>query len=171
MANSAEDQQYEVLSPPTNLRSKVRELSPREAKKFDPVKAAEAALDRLSHHFGGWMDNETKALMSAWETVRAQGMNEDTLASLYQAAHNIKGQALTLGFPLVGNVAANMCHLIEAAPSPQAIPIKLAGQYVDAIRAMVLEGAKDDDNTVGVELLKTLQTVTDELVARFPPKS
>lgn len=170
MADTAKDQQYEILSPPTNLKSKVRELSPREARKFDPVKAAEAALGRLSHHFGGWMDNETKALMAAWEKISSEGMNEDTLALLFQAAHNIKGQALTLGFPLVGEVAANMCHLIETAPSPEAIPVKLAGQYVDAIRAMVLEGAKDDGNKTGVELLKTLQVVTDELVAKFPPK-
>ncbi|WP_415716377.1 Hpt domain-containing protein [Roseibium sp.] len=170
MADPAKDQQYEILTPPSNLRSKVRELTPREAKKFDPVKAAEAALSRLSHHFGGWMDNETKALMSAWEKVESDGINEETIATLFQAAHNIKGQALTLGFPLVGDVAANMCHLIEAAPSPEAIPAKLTGQYVDAIRAMVIEGAKDDGNETGVELLKTLQTVTDELVATFPPK-
>jgi HPt (histidine-containing phosphotransfer) domain-containing protein len=171
MADTAKDQQYEVLSPPTSLRTKVRELTPREAKKFDPVKAAEIALGRLSHHFGGWMDNETKALMAAWEQVNKEGMSEETLASLFQAAHNIKGQALTLGFPLVGEVAANMCHLIETTPSPQTIPLKLAGQYVDAIRAMVMEGAKDDANKTGVELLKTLQVVTDEFLAKFPPKS
>jgi len=168
MAETAKDQEYEILTPPTDLRSKVRELTPREAKKFDPVKAAEAALERLSPHFGNWMDNETRDLLSAWESVKVDGLDDDTLATLYQAAHNIKGQALTLGFPLVGDVAAGFCHLIENIPSPDKLPLELAERHVEAIRAMVMEGAKDDANKTGVKLLQTLQTVTEVYLAQFP---
>lgn len=171
MADAAKEQEYEIVSPPSDLRSKVRELTPREAKKFDPVKAAEAALSRLSPHFGNWMDNETKALMSAWSEVQAKGMSKETLATLFQAAHNIKGQALTLGFPLVGQVASSLCHLIETVPSPEKLPMPLMERYVEAIRAMVLEGAKDDGNKTGVELLETLETVTNDFLGQFPPKS
>jgi len=170
MADTAKDQEYEIVSPPSDLRSKVRELTPREAKKFDPVKAAEAALGRLSQHFGNWMDNETKALMSAWGEIQSEGMSEETLAKLYQAAHNIKGQALTLGFPLVGRVAASFCHLIETVPTPEKLPLTLTERYVEAIRAMVIEGAKDEANKTGVELLDTLENVTTEFLAQFPPK-
>ncbi|MEP3045743.1 MAG: Hpt domain-containing protein [Roseibium sp.] len=171
MADPATDQDYEIVSAPTDLRSKVRELSPREAKKFDPVKAAEAALQRLSRNFGSWMDNETQDLMSAWKQVQSEGLNDMTLAALFQAAHNIKGQALTLGFPLVGDVAASFCHLIETVPTPKALPMALVGQYVEAIRAMVMEGAKDDANPTGVKLLKTLDSVSSEYLAQFPPKA
>jgi len=170
MADTAKDQEYEILTPQTDLRAKVRELTPREAKKFDPVKAAEAALQRLSPHFGNWMDNETRELLSAWESVRTDGLSEETLATLYQAAHNIKGQALTLGFPLVGQVAAGFCELIEHLPSPDKLPMQLAERYVEAIRAMVMEGAKDDDNKTGVALLDTLRSVTDAYLAQFPKK-
>jgi HPt (histidine-containing phosphotransfer) domain-containing protein len=170
MAEIAKDQDYEILSPPTDLRGKVRELTPREAKKFDPVKAAEAALERLSSHFGNWMDNETRTLMQAWDAVRSEGLDEDTLATLFQAAHNIKGQALTLGFPLVGQVAAGFCHLIENIPSADKLPLELAERYVEAIRAMVMEGARDADNKTGVTLLETLLGVTDEYLAQFPKK-
>ncbi|MEP3428256.1 MAG: Hpt domain-containing protein [Roseibium sp.] len=171
MADPAIDQDYEIVSAPSDLRSKVRELTPREAKKFDPVKAAEEALGRLSRNFGSWMDNETKALMGAWKNVQSEGLNEETLDTLFQAAHNIKGQALTLGFPLVGDVAASFCHLIETVPSPESLPLPLVGQYVEAIRAMVMEGAKDDGNKTGVKLLTTLDSVTNEYLAQFPPKT
>lgn len=170
MADTAKDQEYEIVTPPTDLRSKVRELSPREAKKFDPVKAAEAAMQRLSSHFGNWMDNESKDLMSAWEGIQVNGLDEATLATLYQAAHNIKGQALTLGFPLVGQVAAGLCHLIENIPSPDKLPLELTGRYVEAVRAMVTEGARDDANRTGVALLETLTDVTDAYLAQFPKK-
>lgn len=171
MAETVQDpeQEYEVLTPPDDLRRKVRVLTPREAKKFDPVKAAEAALERLSSHFGNWMDNETKDLLSAWDCLQSEGLSEDTLAPLFQAAHNIKGQALTLGFPLVGQVAAGFCHLIETVPSADKLPLELAERYVEAIRAMVMEGAKDDGNKTGVELLESLESVSEDYLKQFPP--
>ncbi|PVB60017.1 Hpt domain-containing protein [Labrenzia sp. 011] len=170
MADTAKDQTCEILSPPSDLRSKVRELTPRESRKFDPVKAAEDALHRLSQNFGTWMDNETRDLTRAWEIVQSEGLSEETLATLFQAAHNIKGQALTLGFPLVGEVAASFCHLIETVPSPSALPLDLTERYVEAIRAMVKEGAKDDANRTGVQLLETLRAVTGDFLAQFPPE-
>lgn len=170
MAQSARDQDYEILQPPTDLRSKVRELTPREAKKFDPVKAAEAALERLSPQFGNWMDTETRTLMEAWERIQSDGVSEDTVAILYQAAHNIKGQALTLGYPLVGEVAASFCRLIENLPAPEALPPELTERFAEAIRAMVAEGAKDEHNRTGVELLEMLRAVTESYLAQFPAK-
>lgn len=170
MAQRAEDQDYEILHPPTDLRSKVRELTPREAKKFDPVKAAEAALERLAPQFGSWMDSETSTLMDAWARIQAEDVSEETVATLYQAAHNIKGQALTLGYPLVGEVAASFCHLIESLPSPEDLPLELTERFAEAIRAMVMEGAKDGHNRTGVELLEMLRTVTESFLSQFPPK-
>ena len=55
-------------------------------------------------------------------------------------------------------------------PSPDKLPLSLVERYVEAIRAMVAEGAKDEANKTGVELLKTLQGVTEEYLAQFPPK-
>jgi len=170
MASSAQDQDYEIVQNPTDLRKKVRELSPREARKFDPVKAAEAALARIAPHFGSWMENEARALVNAWEKVQSDGLTEETVDALYQAAHNIKGQALTLGFPLVGDVAASFCHLIETLPNKQDLPFTLAEGFVEAVRAMVSEGAKDTANKTGVELLETLRTATEAYLAQFPPK-
>ncbi|GAA0772382.1 Hpt domain-containing protein [Roseibium denhamense] len=169
MADPAKDQDYEIVTPPTDLRGKVRELTPREAKKFDPVKAAEAALQRISGHFSNWMETETESLLAAWDEIRQNGMNEAARDKLYQSAHNIKGQALTLGFPLVGDVAASFCHLIETVPSPDKLPLELTERYVEAIRAMVAEGAKDEANKTGVELLETLTAVTNAYLAQFPP--
>ncbi len=170
MSELANEQNYEVVSPPSDLRKKVRVLSPREAKKFDPVKAAETALERLSRNFGDWMENESATLTKAWQNMQREGLSDETLDPLYQAAHNIKGQALTLGFPLVGQVAASFCQLIEHLPRTDALPMALTGQFVEAIRAMVAEGAKDTDNKTGVQLLQTLQSVTDDFLNQFPAK-
>ncbi len=166
-----EESDYEILKSPTDLRKKVRKLSAREAAKFDPVKAAEAALKNLSHNFGPWMDNETRRLLECWVAIQKGGVDQERLDTLFQSAHNIKGQALTLGFPLVGQVAAGFCHLIENVKTPDRLPLDLSGRYVEAIRAMVMEGARDTDNSTGVALLQTLEQVTDEYIAGLPDAS
>lgn len=157
----------EVLSPPTDLRKKVRVLNRREAAKFDPVKAAELALQRLSGNFDGWMRTETDELIAVFETIRADGIDADNMDALFQAVHNMKGQAITLGYPLVGSVAASFCRLIEHVPGPDKLPLPLAEQYVDAIRAMVAEDARDTENATGKALLQKLSDVTEDYLAQF----
>ncbi|MEP4030031.1 Hpt domain-containing protein [Roseibium polysiphoniae] len=166
-ADLFEGEEYELVTPPSDLRKKVRIMNKREAAKFDPVKAAEIALERLSQNFGGWMSNEAAELMAAWDVVQSEGLTAENLDTLYQSAHNIKGQALTLGYPLVGSVAASFCRLIETVPSPSALPLPLVEQYVVAIRAMVAEGAKDDQNETGSALLDRLTEVTEDYLAQL----
>ena len=161
-----EDGEYETLSPPTDLRKKVRIMNKREAAKFDPVQAAEQAITRLSDNFGDWMSKETRSLLDAWHKVQENGLDQSTLDTLYHCAHNIKGQAQTLGYPLVGSVAANFCFLIEKVPASSALPLPLVEQYVEAIRAMVAEGAKDDNNATGTALLNKLSDVTNDYLAQ-----
>jgi len=166
-----DEEEREVLSPPTDLRKKVRILSKREAKNFDPVKAAEQALERLSGKFDGWMSSEASELIGAYETIRAEGLNKTNMDMLYQAVHNMKGQALTLGYPLVGSVATSFCRLLEHVPGPDKLPLSLTEQYVEAIRAMVAEDARDDKNATGAALADRLSEVTEDYLAQFPPKT
>lgn len=165
-ADLTEDNDYEVVKTPKDLRKKVRVMTAREARNFDPVKAAEVALERLSQNFDGWMANSTKELQEANELLQSKGIDEDTLDRVYQAAHNIKGQAATLGYPLVGSVAGSLCNLIEEVPSPASLPKALLEQHVDAIRAMVSENARDDGNRVGTALLAKLTEVTDDYLTQ-----
>lgn len=159
----------EFVKPPTDLRKKVRIMSPREAAKFDPVKAAEAALERLSAQFDGWMHKEADQLFSDWSAVDSDGLNGETLSKLYNTAHNIKGQAQTLGYPLAGGVASSLCHLIETINAPERLPLALLRQHVDAIRAMVAEEARDEANPTGSALLHKLRDVTLDYIGRTLP--
>lgn len=159
---------YEVVKPPRDLRSKVRVMSEREAARFDPVKSAEAALERLSADFDSWMANEAATLGAAWAEIQANGMTEEKCATLFRAAHDIKGQASTLGYPLVGAVAGSLCHLIEHVPA-ESLPAKLVAQHVDAVRAMVAETAQKEENPTARALVDRLTEVTEDFVARTAP--
>ena len=156
---------YEVVKPPRDLRAKVRVMSEREAARFDPVKSAEAALKRLSTDFDSWMANEAATLASAWSDIQENGMNEENCATLFRAAHDIKGQASTLGYPLVGAVAGSLCHLIEHVPATD-LPATLISQHVDAVRAMVAETAQKEENPTARALVDRLADVTEDFIAQ-----
>lgn len=111
------------------------------------------------------MANEARTLAEAYADIRASGINEERRDSLFRAAHDIKGQAGTLGYPLVGEVAASLCFLIERVPV-STLPLTLVGQHVDAVRAMVAETAKSEDNATARALIDRLGDVTDDFVAR-----
>lgn len=166
--NSA-SKNYEVIKPPKDLRNKVRQLTPVEAAKFDPIAAAEKAIERLSASFDDWMEKEIVAISDAWTKVQQNGLNKETSEELYRASHDIKGQAATLGFPLAGSVAGNLCHLIDNASDVTQIPITLVEQHVQAIKAIVTERAKTDQDRLGKELANRLVDVTDDYLAHQQP--
>jgi len=49
--------------------------------------------------------------------VVRQGFTEKTHAELFRAAHDIKGEAATFGYPAVVGAADSLCRLLEHTPS------------------------------------------------------
>ncbi|MCH8239128.1 MAG: Hpt domain-containing protein [Proteobacteria bacterium] len=127
---------------------------------------AEKALDKLSVNFDDWMATESKNLTAARDAARAAGFSPDTLGVLFQAAHNLKGQASTLGYPFADEICASLCRLIDKIPDKSRLPLVLLDQHVDAVRALVAEAAKGTDNPKASVLARRLQNVTSDFLAQ-----
>jgi HPt (histidine-containing phosphotransfer) domain-containing protein len=152
---------YEVITPPHELRKAV---APAGDTFDDPVARAEAALAELSGEFTGWMDSECDRLEGARQEIKRQGFNAKTHDVLFRAAHDIKGEAGTFGFPAVVGAADSLCRLVEHTPDMQRIPVALVDQHVDAVRAIVREYARPDLLDISAALTKRLREVTDEFL-------
>jgi HPt (histidine-containing phosphotransfer) domain-containing protein len=153
---------YELITPQNTLRKAVsdRPLAPGE----DPVARAEKALAGLSSEFSSWMDQECDRLDKARQAIMKSGMTSATKEQLFHAAHDIKGEAATFGFPACAATADSLCRLIEYAPDQTKIPAKLIEQHVDAVRAIVREYSRSDAVELASELNKRLREVTDEFL-------
>jgi hypothetical protein len=157
---------HEVILPPNKLKKAVQKVKPTDAKiEFDPIARAEAALAELAVDFGKWMDAETIRLDAARKAMRAQGISTSTKDALFLAAHDIKGQAPTFGFPLVAPVADSLCRLIEHIPDASRLPMALVDQHVDAIRAITHKNTRGDSEMNAAKLGEKLRQVTDEFLA------
>jgi HPt (histidine-containing phosphotransfer) domain-containing protein len=152
---------YEVITPPHPLR---RAVAPAGDAVDDPVARAEAALADLSGEFGTWMESECERLEAARQDVKGSGFTAKTHDALFRAAHDIKGEAGTFGFPAVAGIADSLCRLLEHTPEMQRIPLTLVDQHVDAVRAVVREYARSDLLDIATALTKRLREVTDDFL-------
>ena len=157
---------HEVITPPHKLRSVVSAGEPGDE---DPIARAERALETLSSEFNGWMDTECERLEVARRQVRTSGLGGKMREDLFHAAHDIKGEASTFGYPLAGDAANSLCRLIEHTPDLKRVPIDLIDQHVDAIRAIIREKARPDAEAMGMRLVKRLRDVTEDFLRRENP--
>lgn len=127
---------------------------------------AEQALDQLSVNFDDWMVTESKHLTTARDAAKAMAFSPDTLDELFQAAHNLKGQATTLGYPFADEICASLCRLIDVTPDKSRLPVELVDQHVNAVCALVREGAKGTDNPKASVLAKRLRDVTNDFLSQ-----
>jgi HPt (histidine-containing phosphotransfer) domain-containing protein len=152
---------YEVITPPHPLR---RAVAPAGDPVDDPVARAEAALAELSGEFGSWMDSECERLEAARQDVKRSGFIQKTHEALFRAAHDIKGEAGTFGYPAVAGIADSLCRLLEHTPDMQRIPLAAVDQHVDAVRAVVREYGRPDLLEAATALTKRLREVTDDFL-------
>src|SRR6202034_4024369 len=131
---------HEVITPPHKLRNALAAAEEGD----DPVARAEAALADLSSEFSTWMEAECVRLETARQNIKNQGFTKKTHQALFHAAHDIKGEAGTFGYPAVAGVADSLCRLVEHTPDMAHIPLELVDQHVDAVRAITREYARAD---------------------------
>jgi chemotaxis protein histidine kinase CheA len=153
---------HEVITPDTQkLLKTLRPMEPGEA---DPVTRAEAALAEISDEFTSWMDDECERLHDARQRVKQHGLSKDTRQELFLAAHDLKGDAGTFGYPEVAPAADSLCRLLEHTPDLTRIPLSIVDQHVDAVRAIVREHARPDIAAIASVLTGKLRAVTDEFL-------
>jgi hypothetical protein len=155
---------HEMITPDTaKLRRTLRPALPGEP---DPIAAAEEALKAISGDFSTWMNDECERLDAARRKVKGMGLFKETRQELFLAAHDLKGDAMTLGYPECGPAADSLCRLLEHSPDLNKIPIAIIDQHVDAIRAIVREHDRADIAAIGKALTGKLRAVTDEFLLK-----
>jgi HPt (histidine-containing phosphotransfer) domain-containing protein len=155
---------HQVITQPNPLRTVLRRVSDEDPD--DPVARAEKALADLSGEFKNWMSIESDRLAAAYAAIVRDGFTEAARGELFRAAHDIKGDAATFGFPSASVAAESLCRIIEHAPDLSKVPAELIEHHIAAIQAIVAERTKLDTISLAHELSRRLRGVADEYLAR-----
>jgi HPt (histidine-containing phosphotransfer) domain-containing protein len=151
---------HHVITQPNPLRKVLRRVAEKDLD--DPVARAEKALAGLSGEFKNWMTIESDRLAAAHAAILKDGFNAITREELFRAAHDIKGDAATFGFPSAGAAADSLCRIIEHAPNLAKVPAPLIAHHINAIQAIVRERTRLDTVSTANELSRQLRGIADE---------
>jgi chemotaxis protein histidine kinase CheA len=151
---------HKVITQPNPLRKVLRRVDDKDAD--DPVARAEKALAGLSGEFKTWMLTEADRLSAAHAAAQKSGFSREACDELFRAAHDIKGDAATFGFPSAAAAAESLCRIIEHAPNLSQVPGELIAHHINAIQAMVHGHTRLDSSIVAAELSRRLRKVADD---------
>ena len=120
---------------------------------------AEAALAALADTYLAWADADAARLAAGLEQALCDpaGLHAH-LPRLFRIAHDIKGQAATFGYPLVGDLAHRLCHVLQACTADDPDPVdadRIAALVGAVVRAISLRLA-GDGGEAGRKLLASL---------------
>ena len=151
---------HKVITLPNPLRKVLRRVDDKDAD--DPVARAEKALAGLAGDFKTWMLTEADRLSAAHAAAQKSGFSREACDELFRAAHDIKGDAATFGFPSAAAAAESLCRIIEHAPNLSQVPGELIAHHINAIQAMVHGHTRLDSSIVAAELSRRLRKVADD---------
>jgi HPt (histidine-containing phosphotransfer) domain-containing protein len=151
---------HHVITQPNPLRKVLRRVP--ETDLDDPVARAEKALAGLSGEFKNWMVIEAERLTAAHAVILRDGFSDRATEELFRAAHDIKGDAATFGYPAAAIAAESLCRIIEHAPDLDTVPAELITHHINAVHAIVRDHTKLDTTKVAGELSRKLRRVADE---------
>jgi hypothetical protein len=161
MSASADEKPVETfgLSP---QQKKLQQVASRGASGFDPVKRAEEALDKLSANYPVWIREEAAKLSQQFNQAKANQFQPDDIAALFRVAIDLKSFGATFGYPLVSEVAHNICEIIEKMPHEK-LPHAFLEKCTISIQAIIREDARQNHQT-GRDLVSALNTMTDDYI-------
>lgn len=120
---------------------------------------AELAIAEMREEISAWLDSQVEALSRARDDLIIARYSNEALDRLYGVAHDIKGVAATGGKPLITDICASLCAMIET-PSGKAAArthTALLDAHVDAVRAAQRSKKSLDQDPTATAVLEALR--------------
>jgi chemotaxis protein histidine kinase CheA len=140
-----------------------RRLLPARISRDKLIERAEQAIDSMRHEFAGWIQEETDDLSKALQVWVDTPTNAENTDDLFRRAHDLKGQAPTLGYPIIGRIASSLCELLGGKNIEVRDLIALAKNHVSAIEAAVRDEVRDETNDTAAALASELESIVNAL--------
>jgi chemotaxis protein histidine kinase CheA len=155
----AKELPIEIFMPPNMLKAKVGGTVV--GLDMGAVKRAEQAMENLKTEFAEWINDDVRRLTES-RNAFATTPNDESRENMFRVSHDLKGQALTFGYPLAARVASSLCRLLEGGNAAAALP--LIDAHVDAIRVIVRDNVKQDAPQVAALLAAELEARVAEVL-------
>lgn len=120
------------------------------------VGKAEAALLRLQEEFEACVGEEIERLRAFRATFNANPTASE-LGHLHMLAHNLKGLGATAGFPVISQISAQLCALLDDEDYEFAEQVGLIDDHIDALSALFAQRVRTPEHPVGRQIVSQLR--------------
>ncbi|HJR57680.1 MAG TPA: Hpt domain-containing protein [Rhizomicrobium sp.] len=157
----ARQQPIELFMPPNMLKAKAGggfggvDLA--------AIKRAEGAMENLKAEFGNMAADGISALGAARDAYLAKA-DPASRGALLRAAHDLKGQAGTFGFPLMARVAGSLTKMLTEAPEGVVLPLKLVDAHVAAMTVIHRQNITGSEDKIALALIAELDSQVGQLL-------
>lgn len=152
----------EIITPPTNLQSKVQKGGPG-AVDLDAIERAEQVIANLADDYINWAKEDLVKLEDAYKKLKeGKGNQKELLQGVFNVAHDMKGQGGSFGFELMTAVGDKLCRLVEKLDKVGPKEIEKIRIYVDAMQVIISRGLKGDGGSEGKQLLMGLEVMVQK---------
>jgi chemotaxis protein histidine kinase CheA len=152
----------EIFMPPNMLRAKVGGAGG--GVDLAAIKRGEAAVETLKSEFVDWLASDVAQLVERRDQFAA-APSAARRAQLFRAAHDLKGQAETFGYPLIGRMAASLTRLLDELGPARTVPLGLADAHVAAIRIVFRDKVSAAADPTASALAAELEARVEEALA------
>ncbi|MBX6320241.1 MAG: Hpt domain-containing protein [Rhodospirillaceae bacterium] len=125
--------------------------------------SAATALDTLMADYEQWTMRVLADMRAALAEAQAHPeATAEPLRWIFDAAHDLKGQGSSFGYPLVTRVAQSLCRLGHSAPLDAFSPerMRAVGAHLDVLVLLLEKRIKGDGGPVAAKLLARLEAMT-----------
>ncbi len=157
--------QYQVITPPNTLRAKVPKAGGLSVEQM--AAEAETALQEIKDGYEAVVQEDVRriddAISRAMETPASA---PDALKEVFGISHDIKGQAASLGYPLLTAIAQSLCRFISTSEPAALKRIDVVDVHTRAMGTVVGHKIRGDGGESGKKLLGALNAAVQKAISR-----
>jgi len=153
-----------VIPANTELRDRVVTGGSRHSAYKSAIKAAEEAIQDLSVEFDGWLKVEIDRLALVFQVLKTNGWSEKTSDEIFTISHDIKGQATTLGYPVITDICDTLCHLLEKTPDVNRISLNVIDIFISSIHNIVQQCQRGEENKKANHIAQSLRVMAMKIL-------
>lgn len=150
------DHAVEVITPVSSLADKIQRREGEGAEAL--FEAADAAIESQAIGYLGRLRSDLTEVKSAIDIALAADDRRDAAVDrLFALIHNMKGQGTTFGYPLVSQIGALTCSILQRSQPADEARLRIVKAHIDALSIVIEHNLAGNGGSLGAKLVERLE--------------
>lgn len=125
---------------------------------------AEAEFEKMAEDYPDWVQDYIRSLREHQNRcIDTPEHRHNTFKKLREAAHDLKGQGGTFGYPLISRFGESLYDVTAPAETYPDSVVEVIKAHIDAMNAVIKGRVSGDGGEVGSQLIETLQQAIERV--------